>query len=159
MHLKNRDSAEILASYEITIVPTSYENEENAFNYSIKSFEEVKSKDLSDASEKNTAEERATTEESDAEDTDNTEDTEDSDDDGSSAERISRSDALDKAREYLGDEVEYSYRKIETIGDKDYYDFKVEGEDLSITDVLVSVDGNDVVGGTRNDDDSWSFDQ
>lgn len=156
MHLKNKDSAEILASCEITIVPTSYESEENAFNYSIKTFKELKSMDYSDPSEKNTADERATTEESDTEDT--TEDN-DAENDDSSSNKISRSEALDKAREYLGDEAEYSYKETVTIGDYEYYDFAVEGEDVSSTDVLVSHDGENVMGGIRNDDGSWSFDQ
>lgn len=155
MHLKNKDSAEILASSEITIVPTSYENEENVFHYSVKSFKELKNKDNSDASEKSTADERATTEESDTEEMED----EDADNDDSSSKKISRSEALEKAREYLGDDVEYSYKETVTIGDYDYYDFEVTGEDASSTDVLVSVDGENVMGGTRNDDESWSFDQ
>ena len=43
--------------------------------------------------------------------------------------------------------------------DKEYYDFSVSGDNVSSTDVLVSVDGQDVIGGTQNDDGSWSFDQ
>ena len=42
---------------------------------------------------------------------------------------------------------------------KEYYDFSVSGDNVSSTDVLVSVDGQDVIGGTQNDDGSWSFDQ
>ena len=40
-----------------------------------------------------------------------------------------------------------------------YYDFSVKGDNVSSTDVLVSLDGQDVIGGTINDDGSWSFDQ
>ena len=58
-----------------------------------------------------------------------------------------------------GEDAEYSYKKQVTVGDKEYYDFSVSGDNVSSTDVLVSVDGQDVIGGTQNDDGSWSFDQ
>lgn len=89
-----------------------------------------------------------------------TEDTDsDSDSSSSSSESISQDDALSQAKDYYGSDAEYSYKKKVTVGDKEYYDFSVKGDDISSTDVLVSVDGQDVIGGTQNDDGSWSFDQ
>ena len=41
----------------------------------------------------------------------------------------------------------------------DYYHFKVEGQNGETSDVLVSKDGNDVVGASQNEDGSWSFNQ
>ena len=76
-----------------------------------------------------------------------------------SSESISQDDALSQAKDYYGSDAEYSYKKKVTVGDKEYYDFSVKGDDISSTDVLVSVDGQDVIGGTQNDDGSWSFDQ
>ena len=66
---------------------------------------------------------------------------------------------ISQAKDYYGSDAEYSYKKKVTVGDKEYYDFSVKGDDISSTDVLVSVDGQDVIGGTQNDDGSWSFDQ
>ena len=83
----------------------------------------------------------------------------DSDSSSSSSESISQDDALSQAKDYYGSDAEYSYKKKVTVGDKEYYDFSVKGDDISSTDVLVSVDGQDVIGGTQNDDGSWSFDQ
>ena len=76
-----------------------------------------------------------------------------------STEGISQDDALSQAKDYYGEDAEYSYKKQVTVGDKEYYDFSVSGDNVSSTDVLVSVDGQDVIGGTQNDDGSWSFDQ
>ena len=73
--------------------------------------------------------------------------------------QISQDDALSQAKDYYGEDAEYSYKKQVTVGDKEYYDFSVSGDNVSSTDVLVSVDGQDVIGGTQNDDGSWSFDQ
>ena len=74
-------------------------------------------------------------------------------------ENISQDDALELAQDYYGSDAEYSYKGTITVGDYEYYDFSVEGEDISSTDVLVSVSGQDVIGGVKNDDGSWSFDQ
>ena len=63
------------------------------------------------------------------------------------------------AKDYYGEDAEYSFKGMETVGDDQYYDFSVEGEDISATDVLVSQDGQNVIGGVKNDDGSWSFDQ
>ena len=90
--------------------------------------------------------------------TDNTDAT-DSTSSTDSTEGISQDDALSQAKDYYGEDAEYSYKKRVTVGDKEYYDFSVSGDNVSSTDVLVSVDGQDVIGGTQNDDGSWSFDQ
>lgn len=154
MHLKNKDSAEILASCDITLVPTSYESDENAFNYSVKDFERLESGDSEDFSERDTSDEASTTE-----DEDESTEYKKSDESAGSSDRVSRDKAEELAKEYFGDDAEYTFKKIVTIGDYDYYDFSVEGDDIDSTDVLVSVDGENVLGGTKNSDGTWSFDQ
>ncbi len=148
LHLKNTDSAEILSSCKITLVPTSYESEDNAFNYSVAGFKKLKSSDLDELSEKDSTEDVTDEDEDD-----------DNDEDSDSSERISRSDAQDLAEDYFGEDATYSYKKIVKIGEYDYYDFAVEGEGISSTDVLVSLDGENVMGGEKNDDGTWTFDQ
>ena len=50
--------------------------------------------------------------------------------------------------------------EVETaIGEFEYYDFSVSGSSSTSTDVLVCVNGIDVVSGVQNEDGSWSFDQ
>ena len=92
-------------------------------------------------------------------DADSSTDSTDATDSTDSTEGISQDDALSQAKDYYGEDAEYSYKKQVTVGDKEYYDFSVSGDNVSSTDVLVSVDGQDVIGGTQNDDGSWSFDQ
>ena len=95
----------------------------------------------------------------DSTDADSSTDSTDATDSTDSTEEISQNDALSQAKDYYGEDAEYSYKKQVTVGDKEYYDFSVSGDNVSSTDVLVSVDGQDVIGGTQNDDGSWSFDQ
>ena len=95
----------------------------------------------------------------DSTDADSSTDSTDATDSTDSTEGISQDDALSQAKDYYGEDAEYSYKKQVTVGDKEYYDFSVSGDNVSSTDVLVSVDGQDVIGGTQNDDGSWSFDQ
>ena len=95
---------------------------------------------------------------------DETEETDETtEEDGSSgsteAEAISEDEALSLAQEYYGEDAEYTFKDIVTIGDYEYYNFSVEGDGVSSTDVLVSTDGENVLGGVQNDDGSWSFDQ
>lgn len=176
VHLKNKGSVEILSSYEITIVPTAYESEDNAFNYSVKDFGKLENSEFTDSSGEDTSDEEMSTEETEittdteektSGEADNTGDNtsaststeeDDSTDSGDSS-AISTDDALDMAKDYYGDDAEYSYKETVTIGDYEYYDFSVEGDGITATDVLVSVDGQNVVGGVKNNDGSWSFDQ
>jgi len=165
VHLKNKDSAEILSSYEVTITPTSYENEENAFAYSVKDFQKAENADPVDFSEKDSTEEGSSeaseTEEeettAESETTSQEESSENSNETSSGG--ISEEEALSLAEDYYGESAEYTYKETVTIGDYEYYDFAVSGDDVSATDVLVSVDGENVMGGVKNSDGSWSFDQ
>lgn len=158
--LVDEESDEPYGKYEITITPNLYEGEDNAFAYAVSSFEEVESDDW-----KEDAPEAASTEDRE-EDTEEMEDTEETeattegeDDDEDEAASISQDDALELAKDYYGEEAEYTYKGTVTVGDYEYYDFGVKGDNVSSTDVLVSANGQDVIGGIQNDDGSWSFDQ
>lgn len=179
--LRNKDTDEIKGTYELTITKTSFDGDDNNFSYSVSAFK-IKRDSAQDAAEESEStsdksEEEMTTEESTSEEssttestseessttestsTDDTDTDESSDSSTDSSESISQDDALRQAEDYYGSNAEYSYKEKVTVGDKEYYDFSVKGDDVSSTDVLVSVDGQDVIGGTQNDDGSWSFDQ
>lgn len=168
--LRNKDTDEVRGTYEVTITDTSYDGDDNNFAYSVTDIKEKKSssydfdeKSNSDKSEEAKSTEESTSEESSTGDStaesDNSTESTDSDSSNSISESISQDDALSQAKDYYGDDAEYSYKKKVTVGDKEYYDFSVKGDSVSSTDVLVSLDGQDVIGGTQNDDGSWSFDQ
>ncbi len=72
---------------------------------------------------------------------------------------IDRDQALELAKAYMGDDASYIYKQMVTIGDYEYFDFSVSGEGISSTDILVCINGNDVVGAIQNEDGSWTFDQ
>ncbi len=72
---------------------------------------------------------------------------------------ISRIQALELAKAYMGEDAQYKYKQMVTVGDYEYFDFSVKGKDIQSTDVLVCIDGNDVVGAIQNEDGSWTFDQ
>lgn len=153
VHLKNKDSAEILLSSKVTIVPTSYEGDENAFDYSVDSFKKTKKGDMADFSDKE-ADEKSTTEKEEETEESADEDEEDN---------ISKEDAMKIAKDYYeenyGGDAEFEYNDIETIGDVEYYDIAVNGDSASPMNILVSLSGEIVMGGTRNSDGSWSLDQ
>lgn len=175
--LRNKETDEVRGNYQITITDTSFDGDDNNFAYSVTDIKEKKSssydfdeENTSDKSEKTTTKESASDADSTTESTSS--DGNDTDSDGSSnsdtdsdssssnsSESISQDDALSQAKDYYGSDAEYSYKKKVTVGDKEYYDFSVKGDSVSSTDVLVSTDGQDVIGGTQNDDGSWSFDQ
>ena len=176
--LRNKDTDEVRGTYQVTITDTSFDGDDNNFAYSVTDIKEKKNssydfdeESTSDKSEEEKSTEESTSEESstiestssDGSDTDSSSDSDsDTDTDSSSSnssESISQDDALSQAKDYYGSDAEYSYKKKVTVGDKEYYDFSVKGDDVSGTDVLVSTDGQDVIGGTQNDDGSWSFDQ
>jgi hypothetical protein len=153
VHLKNKDSAKVLLSSKVTIVPTSYESEENAFDYSVQKFKKTKKGDIADFSDKE-ADEKSTTEKD--------EETKESSDD-EEEDNISQDDAMDLAKTYYeenyGGDAEFEYKDIETIGEVEYYDIAVNSDTGSSMDILVSLSGEIVMGGTRNSDGSWSLDQ
>ncbi len=72
---------------------------------------------------------------------------------------INKQEALELAKGYLGDDVDFDYKQMVTIGDYEYFDFAVKSDKHSVTDVLVCRNGIDVVSGIQNSDGSWSFDQ
>lgn len=156
MHLKNKESGKVVRSGQITIVPTSYESEDNAFAYSVQSFKKLSAKDLKKASEKDKSKKKDSDEDAKEE---TTEEKDDDDQDDSGSSKVSKDKALKLAKEYFGEDAQYKYKKTVTIGDEDYYDFSVKGDGISSSDVLVSVSGEIVMGGNRNNDGTWSFDQ
>lgn len=148
--LRDGESGKALGRYTMTITDTSYEGENNAFAYSISSFQEESLEE--EASEATTeAAEELTTEQTEDSTEDTGEDTEEK--------TISQEEALELAKEYYGSDAEYSYKETIIVGDYEYYNFSVEGDGISATDVLVSKNGQDVIGGVQNEDGTWSFDQ
>lgn len=158
--LRDTDNDDLYGRYEITITPTSYDgDEDNAFVYGVSAFEEQDSDEEEgvDFSEGATEEEGDTAEESSTEESDET--TEEEESSADDEPEISEDEALSLAEEYYGEDAEYTFEDIITVGDYEYYNFAVDGEGVSSTNVLVSVDGENVLGGVQNDDGSWSFDQ
>ncbi len=139
---------DLLETCDIGVVPTSYEDEDNLFAYSISSVDVV-GDDTEDVIEETTAEE----EEGTGDETDEAAPAEDE------TSVISQNEALSLAQDYYGAGASYSYKGTVTVGEYEYYDFSVVSDDISSTDVLVSQDGRDVIGGVQNEDGSWSFDQ
>lgn len=135
--LRDKDTDEVKGTYEVTITASSFDGDDNCFAYSATAIRQIGETDSENQSTSSESEEAST----------------------DSTEGISQDDALSQAKDYYGEDAEYSYKKQVTVGDKEYYDFSVSGDNVSSTDVLVSVDGQDVIGGTQNDDGSWSFDQ
>ena len=160
--LRDKDTDEVKGTYEVTITASSFDGDDNCFAYSataIRQIGETDSENQSTSSESEEASTDSTSENGDSTDADSSTDSTDATDSTDSTEGISQDDALSQAKDYYGEDAEYSYKKQVTVGDKEYYDFSVSGDNVSSTDVLVSVDGQDVIGGTQNDDGSWSFDQ
>lgn len=73
-------------------------------------------------------------------------------------ERIDQEEALTLARNYMGEEHFFTYKQMVTLSDCEYYDFSLEGSESGSTDVLVSVDGSDILTGIQNSDGSWTLD-
>lgn len=150
MQLRNKNSAEIAANADFLIVPSSYETEDNIFAYSIKKFTPYDNDELTDFSDKDSSDKKKD------EDTSDEEDKEDE-----KTDKISEEEAFEMAQEYLGEDMEYNLKGIIQVEGNDVYDFEVEGEGTIYTDVLVWVNGKNVVAAYRNDDEenSWTFDQ
>ena len=75
-----------------------------------------------------------------------------------SEERIQEADAMNLARSFIGEEYTLTYKQMITLSDCEYYDFSLEGSESGSTDVLVSVDGSDILTGVQNMDGSWTLD-
>lgn len=166
--LRDKTTEEVKGTYEVTITASSFDGDDNCFAYSATAIRQIGETDSENQSTSSESEEASTqsTENGEADSTtestsENGESTDATDSTSSteSTDGISQDDALSQAKDYYGEDAEYSYKKKVTVGDKEYYDFSVSGDNVSSTDVLVSVDGQDVIGGTQNDDGSWSFDQ
>lgn len=155
--LRDSETDQVEGAYQIILTQSSYDGEENAFAYSVKDFQVLE--EAGDEFDENTEEMEESTEMTTEEVMETTEETTEETEVEEETDSISQDDAMDLAQDYYGADAEYSYQGMVTVGDYEYYDFSVEGEDISSTDVLVSVSGNDVIGGVKNDDGSWSFDQ
>lgn len=148
--LRDSESDTMYGEYEITLTKNGYDGDaETLFAYAVSDFKVLEQDDTETSTD--------STEETDSteDDVDSEQDTEEKSDSGT----ITQSEALERAKEYYGEDATYAFKEIVTIGDYDYYDFSVEGEGISSTDVLVSTDGDNTVGGIQNDDGSWSLDQ
>ena len=71
---------------------------------------------------------------------------------------IDQDEADAKARDYSGQENPV-YQGKENLEGQDYYNYTYNDEEGSSRNVLVPTDGSDPIGGTKNDDGTWSFDQ
>lgn len=164
---------DLKGTYTVVITRNGFEGEDNHFYYSVKSVlteaqydfsgddENAPETDSEQAEESDTQTEASDEEEAgdpDSEEYDPSIDDEETADEYESGdgEEISREEAQELASEYYGSDA--TYNGMVTIGNDEYYDFTVSDGDTP--DVLVSKDGENVMGATKNeDDDTWSFDQ
>ncbi len=167
--LEDTDVGDNLGTYVFTMEETQYSGgNSNPFAYSISSMYDANdasavTEETSDATEaggdiESTDESADTTETSES--VDSSEETEGDDaaqSDGSGT--VTQDEALSMAQETYGNENTYTYQGVVYIDAYPYYSFTVESESLSISYVLVSESGTDVVGANKNSDGTWSFDQ
>lgn len=164
--LISKETNHTLAEFQITVVPKEDYESGDLFAYSVSDF--IVLRDLASENMTENTEEKGPTAEDDYDEVDGEEITEavggetepGSDEDWESQVTIDQEEALALAKGYLGDEdATYTYKEMVTIGEFEYYDFSVSGSSSTSTDVLVCVNGIDVVSGVQNEDGSWSFDQ
>ena len=72
--------------------------------------------------------------------------------------QIDKNEAGKKARDYSGSD-DVTYQGTENLDGQDYYNYTYSDKDGKEKNVLVPSDGTDPVGGTKNDDGTWTFDQ
>lgn len=170
------DSEDPEGTYEAVLEDSTYDGDaDNVFAYSVKAFGDEGEVDTEDSDEEDsestgsttdfsqTSDENSDEDDTTEEDEDTTKDYSDTEDDedssSSSLSNITQSDAKGLAEDSYGSDYDYSYKGSVKVGGKEYYDFSVSGSDSDISDVLVSKDGEDVVGGSKNSDGTWSLDQ
>ena len=180
--LLNLESGEEITEYQVSIVPQNKSAGDGLFAYSVSGLTEItdgvedtkneeaqlnsessvlktdQGKDLTAAADKGKKEkqkESSDTVDSKQEEAKSEEVIPDQTD---SEERIQEADALNLARSFIGEEYTLTYKQMITLSDCEYYDFSLEGSESGSTDVLVSVDGSDILTGVQNMDGSWTLD-
>ncbi len=149
-------------NYEIVLVPSEFEGENNQFYYSVAEFSSSDEGELDfDDDNKNSSQTETPDydeeDDNDADDIENEETANDYDQNDDAA-LISQEEALKEAKDEYGD-GEYSFDGKETVGNRDYYSFTKTDDDGNKKKILISEDGEDTISGVKNDDGSWSFDQ
>ncbi|GEM_PF-1249739 len=180
--LLNLESGEEITEYQVSIVPQNKSAGDGLFAYSVSGLTEItdgvedtkneeaqlnsessvlktdQGKDLTAAADKGKKEkqkESSDTVDSKQEEAKSEEVIPDQTD---SEERIQEADAMNLARSFIGEEYTLTYKQMITLSDCEYYDFSLEGSEFGSTDVLVSVDGSDILTGVQNMDGSWTLD-
>ena len=180
--LLNLESGEEITEYQVSIVPQNKSAGDGLFAYSVSGLTEItdgvedtkneeaqlnsessvlktdQGKDLTAAADKGKKEkqkESSDTVDSKQEEAKSEEVIPDQTD---SEERIQVADAMNLARSFIGEEYTLTYKQMITLSDCEYYDFSLEGSESGSTDVLVSVDGSDILTGVQNMDGSWTLD-
>ena len=180
--LLNLESGEEITEYQVSIVPQNKSAGDGLFAYSVSGLTEItdgvedtkneeaqlnsessvlktdQGKDLTAAADKGKKEkqkESSDTVDSKQEEAKSEEVIPDQTD---SEERIQEADAMNLARSFIGEEYTLTYKQMITLSDCEYYDFSLEGSESGSTDVLVSVDGSDILTGVQNMDGSWTLD-
>lgn len=171
-----------LGEFEYNLVPNIYPGDKNEFAYSISYMSDGSNPNpeqglAGDSSEGTEGSEQATDEEGNViteesgeesgEESENEEGTIDTAGEGSDqsgegsedAEEISSDRALTIAQENYGPDLQYDYQGVQKLDGYPYHVFAVSGDDARVSYVLVGTNGVDCVGGNRNEDGSWSFDQ
>ena len=70
---------------------------------------------------------------------------------------ITEQEALSMAKNYMDGNRDYSYKRMVTIGSYEYFDFCPLEESEEGPDILVCLDGSDVLTGLQNTDGSWTI--
>ncbi len=180
--LLNLESGEEISEYQVSVEPQDKSSGDGLFGYSVSGLteitdagEEMKNEEAQVTSESSTLKEdtdkelKATAGEGKKEkqkDSSNVEDRKQEEpeseevipDQADPVERIQQADALNLARSFMGEGYSITYKQMITLSDHEYFDFSLEGRESGSTDVLVSVDGSDILTGVQNMDGSWTLD-
>ena len=153
------DSGQTVNSYQFVLIPTKFQGVDNSniFQYTVKS--------MNGLGEETEAAPEVTTEGGTNVSTEDFSDMSGDTNDTASdvtvgdGKTISAQEAEERAKSEYSSNGTYTRDEDVSQDGTDYYHFKVEGENGETSDVLVSKDGNDVVGASKNEDGSWSFNQ
>ena len=156
------EDGDVEGNYEILLVPSEFEGENNQFYYSVSEFSSTDEGELDfDDDDKNSSGTETPDydeeDDNDADDIENEETANDYDQNDDAA-LISQEEALKEAKDEYGD-GEYTFDGKETVGNRTYYCFTKKDDDGNKKKILISEDGEDTISGVKNEDGSWSFDQ
>lgn len=180
--LLNLESGEGITQFQVSIEPQKKPAGDGLFVYSVTGFKEISGtgeekkaektlessqaavlksdsdKDLKDNTGDNNKEKEKEPSKKETKSQEETEAMEAESDQAVSGKRIEQLEALDLARNFMGGEYTFAYKQMVTLSDREYYDFSLEGNESGSTDILVSVDGSDILTGIQNTDGSWTLD-